>query len=97
MTDDLADHVLGLRWRGIRVLFPFPADWPLGDVVWPDVGRDAGWSFAKAEQGYSTVFILQRKLFSFQRDEESRALMVEVSVADPDPHHMGRWIRIRII
>jgi hypothetical protein len=50
MTDDLADHVLGLRWRGIRVLFPFPADWPLGDVVWPDVGRDARWSFAKAAQ-----------------------------------------------
>jgi hypothetical protein len=54
MTDDLADHVLGLRWRGIRVLFPFPADWPLGDVVRPDVGRDAGWGFAKAAQGYST-------------------------------------------
>ncbi len=62
MTDDLADHVLGLRWRGIRVLFPFPANWPLGDVVWPDVGRDAGWSFAKAAHGYSRCIQPREKI-----------------------------------
>ncbi len=47
MTDDLADHVLGLGGRGVGVLLPFPADRPLGDIVGPDVGGDAGWSLTE--------------------------------------------------
>ena len=42
LADDLADHVLGLGGRRVRVLLPLPADGPLSDVVRPDVGSHTG-------------------------------------------------------
>ena len=47
--DDLADHVLRLGGRRVRVLLPFPANWPLGDVIRPDVRSHAGRGLAKTE------------------------------------------------
>ena len=49
LPDDLADHVLGLGGRGVRVLLPLPTDRPLGDVVRPHVRRHAGGGLAKTE------------------------------------------------
>ena len=49
LPNDLADHVLRLRGRRVRVLLPFPADWPLSDVVRPNVTRHAGRGLAKTE------------------------------------------------
>lgn len=41
MANDLTHHVLSHRvTAGLQILFEIsfsPADWPLGDVVWPDV------------------------------------------------------------
>ena len=50
MSDDLADHVLGLAGRGVRVLLPLPTDRPLGDVVRPHVGSHAGRGLAETER-----------------------------------------------
>ena len=47
LADDLADHVLGLGGRRVRVLLPLPADGPLGDVVRPHVRRHAGRGLAE--------------------------------------------------
>ena len=47
VADDLADHVLGLAGRRVRVLLPLPADGPLGDVVRPHVGGHAGGRLAE--------------------------------------------------
>ena len=47
MSDDLADHVLGLGGRRVRVLLPLPADGPLGDIVRPHVRRHAGRGLAE--------------------------------------------------
>ena len=41
MAYNLADHVLRLGWRRVRVLLPFPTDRPFCDVVRPDVRRYA--------------------------------------------------------
>ena len=49
MSDDLADHVLRLTGRSVRVLLPLPTNRPLGDVVRPYVGRHAGWGLAETE------------------------------------------------
>ena len=46
---DLAHHVLSLRGRRVCVLLPFPANWPLGDVIRPHVGSHAGRGLAKTE------------------------------------------------
>jgi hypothetical protein len=56
MADDLADHVLYFRWRGIRVLFPFPAYWPLGDVIWPDIGGNARGGFTEPKPTFSCLY-----------------------------------------
>ena len=47
VSDDLADHVLGLAGRSVRVLLPLPTDRPLGDVVRPHVRRHAGRGLAE--------------------------------------------------
>ena len=49
MSNDLADHMLGLAGRSVRVLLSLPADGPLGDVVRPDVGRHTGRGLAETE------------------------------------------------
>ena len=49
MSDDLADHVLGLAGRSVRVLLPLPTDRPLGDVVRPHVGGNTGRGLAETE------------------------------------------------
>ena len=66
MSDHLADHVLGLAGRGVRVLLPLPTDRPLGDVVRPDVRRHGGRGLAVAGAGKQNwISILQSEFGSF--------------------------------
>ena len=56
MANDLAHHVLRLAGRRVTVLFPFPADWPLGNIIRPNIRSNAGWSLTETETRTSFRF-----------------------------------------
>ena len=39
----------------IRLLRYKPAYWPLGDVVWPNIGRHRSWCLAKSGRNHEDV------------------------------------------